>query len=88
MAAYLDERGHTRSGRAGRVAAETGATQAQVALAWLAAQPGITAPIASATSVDQLDELLGVLALELSAEQVGAAHRRFGPATTISSIAP
>ncbi len=53
-----------------RVAAETGSTPAQVALAWLAAQPGVTAPIASATSVEQLDELLGVLDLELSEDQV------------------
>jgi aryl-alcohol dehydrogenase-like predicted oxidoreductase len=52
------------------VAADTGATPAQVALAWAAAQPTITAPIASATSVEQLDELLGALTLELTAEQV------------------
>jgi aryl-alcohol dehydrogenase-like predicted oxidoreductase len=39
-------------------------------LAWLAAQPGVTAPIASATSVGQLEELLGVLELELTAEQI------------------
>ena len=51
-------------------AAEAGATPAQVALAWLAAQPGVTAPIASATSVEQLDELLGVLTLELTPEQL------------------
>lgn len=36
----------------------------------LAACPGITAPIASATGRAQLDELLGVLTLELSGEQV------------------
>ena len=52
------------------VAAEAGATPAQVALAWLAAQPGITAPIASATSLAQLEELLGVLTLELTKAQV------------------
>jgi hypothetical protein len=52
------------------VAAEAGATPAQVALAWLAAQPGVTAPIASATSVEQLDELLGVLTLELTPGQL------------------
>ena len=50
--------------------AETGATPAQISLAWLIAQPGVTAPIASATSRAQLDELLGVLTLELSGEQV------------------
>jgi len=52
------------------VAAETGASLAQIALAWTTAQPGITAPIASATSVAQLEELLGALRLKLSAEQI------------------
>ena len=52
------------------VAAETGATLPQIALAWTVAQPGITAPIASATSVEQLEELMGALRLELSAEQL------------------
>ena len=71
MARYLDERGLARARpRSTTVAAETRATPAQVALAWLAAQPGVTAPIASATSVEQLEELLGVLTLELSPDQV------------------
>ena len=43
------------------VAAETGAALATVALAWTMAQPGITAPIASATSVEQLEELIAAL---------------------------
>lgn len=70
MDAYLNERGFRVLATLDQVAAETGATPAQVALAWIAAQPGITAPIASATSRAQLDELLGVLRLELSGEQV------------------
>ncbi len=53
-----------------RVAAETGATLAQIALAWLAAQPGITAPISSATSVAQLDELMDSLDVALTREQL------------------
>jgi aryl-alcohol dehydrogenase-like predicted oxidoreductase len=69
MGAYMNERGFRVLAALDEVAAEAGATPAQIALAWLAAQPGITAPIASATSVAQLDELLGVLTLELSAEQ-------------------
>ena len=70
MGAYLDDRGYRVLGALDEVAAETDATQAQVALAWLAAQPGVTAPIASATSVDQLEELLGVFDLELSPDQL------------------
>lgn len=52
------------------VAAETEATHAQIALAWLAAQPGVTAPIASATSVAQLDELIAGWDLVLSRDQL------------------
>jgi aryl-alcohol dehydrogenase-like predicted oxidoreductase len=70
MAAYLDARGRRVLAALDEVAAETGSSPAQVALPWLAARPGVTAPIASATSVDQLEELLGVLTLELSADQV------------------
>ena len=70
MARYLDEKGLRVLAALDEVAAETRATPAQVALAWLAHQPGVTAPIASATSLDQLDELLAVLSLELSKDQV------------------
>lgn len=52
------------------VAAETGASLAQIALAWLMAQPGVTAPIASATSVEQLDELVGAWDVDLSRDQL------------------
>jgi aryl-alcohol dehydrogenase-like predicted oxidoreductase len=48
------------------VAARHRATTAQVALAWQMAQPGIAAPIASATSVAQLQELLGAATLALT----------------------
>ena len=70
MKAYLDERGMRVLAALDAVTAEAGATPAQVALAWLAARPGVAAPIASATSLKQLEELLSVLTLELSAAQV------------------
>lgn len=54
-----------------QVAEETGATQAQVALAWLMAQDGVTAPIASATGVEQLSELMPAMTLKLTKEQIG-----------------
>ncbi len=50
----------------------TGATHAQVALAWLIAQPGVTAPIASATSVKQIEDLLPAMTLELTKDQQDA----------------
>lgn len=49
---------------------ETGATHAQVALAWLRVQPGIGAPIASATSAAQVIELCASTSLDLSEEQL------------------
>ncbi|QSX74311.1 aldo/keto reductase [Lysobacter arenosi] len=52
------------------VAASHGATPAQVALAWLMARPSITAPIASATSVAQLHELLAAARLSLTPAQI------------------
>jgi aryl-alcohol dehydrogenase-like predicted oxidoreductase len=54
------------------VAVEAGATPAQVALAWLAAQPAVAAPIASATQVSQVEELLGSMRLTLTGDQVAA----------------
>lgn len=52
------------------IAAETGASLAEIAIAWLLTQPGVTAPIASAVNLDQLDMLLRAAALRLSDEQV------------------
>ncbi len=52
------------------VAARHGASCAQVALAWMLAKPAIAAPIASATSVAQLTELMGALRVNLSAADV------------------
>lgn len=52
------------------VAAAHGATPAQVALAWLIARPGLTAPIVSATSVAQLHELFGATSLQLSDNEI------------------
>lgn len=57
------------------VAARHGATCAQAALAWVMAKPAIAAPIASATSVAQLAELMGALDLELDANDVAELDR-------------
>ncbi len=70
MTELLDGNGHAMLTAMDRIAEETGATLAQIALAWLIAQPGVTAPIASATSVDQLEESMGALTLELTREHI------------------
>ncbi|MEN2746304.1 aldo/keto reductase [Sphingomonas sp. T9W2] len=70
MAELLEGKGAAVLAAMEAVAEETGATLAQLALAWLAAQEGVTAPIASATSVGQLEELVGSWRVELSADQL------------------
>ncbi|MGI9058788.1 MAG: aldo/keto reductase [Ktedonobacteraceae bacterium] len=55
-----------------RVAKAHNATLSQVALAWILARPGITAPIASATSVEQVRELLGAVTLKLTEEEMSS----------------
>ena len=72
MKPLLEGHGQAMLAAMDKIAAETGASLAQIALAWVMAQPGVTAPIASATTAAQLDELLGALSLDLSAEQLAA----------------
>jgi aryl-alcohol dehydrogenase-like predicted oxidoreductase len=55
---YLDPRGLDILGELDKIAARLGATPAQVAIAWVVAQKGVTAPIASATNEAQLAEIL------------------------------
>ena len=68
---YLNERGFRILAALDQVAKAHGATPTRVALAWLLAQPSVTAPIASVTSLDQLHELLGAADLQLDSESLG-----------------
>jgi len=72
---YMTDRGFAVLEAVEKVAAAAGATPAQVALSWLAHRPGITAPIASATSVAQLKELVGGIDLRLDEEATAALDR-------------
>ena len=67
---YLDDKGLRILAALDQVAAETGTTPATVAIAWVAARPGITAPIASATSLRQLESLIAAGKLTLSQAQM------------------
>lgn len=69
---YIEGKGPAVLAAMDRIAGETGATLSQIALAWVAAQPGVSAPIASATSVQQLDEIMGSLDVTLTGEQLAA----------------
>ena len=70
VAGYFDERGMRILAALEQVAKETGAKQASIALAWLLSRPDVLAPIASATKVEQLEDLFAAAELELSAEQL------------------
>lgn len=67
---YLDGKGPGILEALDAVAAQTGAAPASIALAWTMAQPAITAAIASATSLAQLDELVAAMELRLAPEQI------------------
>jgi len=62
---YLTDRGARILAALDEVAAQTEATPARVALAWLMTRPAVTAPIASATSLAQLEELFAATRLKL-----------------------
>lgn len=67
---YLNDRGLRILAALDKVAKETNATPARVAVAWLMARPSITAPIASATSVGQLHELVEAIRLKLDSSAI------------------
>ena len=66
----LNPRGYKILAALDKVAAEMNVSQAAVALAWIMARPGITAPIASATSITQLNELVKSTDIDLSSDAI------------------
>lgn len=75
VAQYLNEQGLGVLAALDEVAARHKAKPAQVALAWLMARPSITAPIASATKLEQLEDLIGATELRLDAEDIERLNR-------------
>lgn len=72
---YLTDRGFRIVDALEQVAAEHQSTPARVALAWLIARPSITAPIASATSMDQLNDLIAATKLRLDQAAIELLNR-------------
>ena len=62
---YVNERGFRILGALDQVAKKYNATPARVSLAWLLARPGITAPIVSATSIEQLNDVIASVEVQL-----------------------
>jgi aryl-alcohol dehydrogenase-like predicted oxidoreductase len=61
------------------------ATPAQVALVWCVARPSITAPIASATNLDQLNDLMGSVSLVLDRSSIGLLNQASAPTSAPAS---
>jgi aryl-alcohol dehydrogenase-like predicted oxidoreductase len=72
---YLNERGSKIIAALDEVAKKYNATPARVSLAWLLARPSITAPIVSATNLDQLKDVLSSVDLALDAESIESLNR-------------
>lgn len=81
VAKYMDDRGMRILAALDQVAARHQVEQAQVALAWLMQRDGVTAPIASATSVEQVRSLVRATELALSADDVARLDEASAPAT-------
>lgn len=79
MKRYLNEKGLKVLAALDAVSAKTGASLAQISLAWVMARPSIAAPIASATGVAQLEELMGAARLKLDAEALSALDAASAP---------
>src|SRR5665213_497684 len=72
---YLNPRGYKILAALDKVAATYNTTPAAIALAWVIARPGITAPIASATTVQQLQELTNAANIQLDSEAISALNQ-------------
>jgi aryl-alcohol dehydrogenase-like predicted oxidoreductase len=77
---YLNDRGLKIVDALVEVANRHGTTPATVALAWVIARPSVTAPIASATSVEQLESLAAATHLTLSADDIDVLNKASAPA--------
>jgi aryl-alcohol dehydrogenase-like predicted oxidoreductase len=72
MGKYLNERGYRILAALDAVAGQYGVSQAEIAIAWLIARPSVTAPIASATNLDQLRTLFAATRIQLDEAALAA----------------
>ncbi|ESY70398.1 MULTISPECIES: aldo/keto reductase [Mesorhizobium] len=78
VGSYLNARGMRILAALDAVSSRHSAKQAEVALAWVIARPGITAPIASATKPDQMDSLIRAVSLKLTADDMAELDKASG----------
>jgi aryl-alcohol dehydrogenase-like predicted oxidoreductase len=85
---YMTDRGFRILRALDEVAQRLGVKPAQIAIAWVIAQPGITASLASATSVQQMDELIASVRLSLDAEALDLLAKASAYETADRSASP
>ncbi|WP_214469523.1 aldo/keto reductase [Mesorhizobium sp. dw_380] len=78
VGSYLNARGMRILAALDAVSARHSAKQAEVALAWVIARPGVTAPIASATKPEQMDSLIRAVSLKLTADDMAELDKASG----------
>ncbi|MBS3649624.1 aldo/keto reductase [Pseudaminobacter sp. 19-2017] len=81
VAGYLDSRGFAILHALDAVALKHSSKPAEVALAWVIAQEGVTAPIASATSLGQMESLINAVSLKLDAEDIAMLDKASAPSS-------
>jgi len=83
---YVADEDYDVVDRVVEVAKQKGVRPIQVALAWILAKPGVTAPIISATKIEQLDQLIEGMSVKLSAEEIVAVEEPYVPHKVIGII--
>ena len=83
---YYSPQDFAITARITEIAGKRGVPNVQVALAWVLQQPGITAPIVGVTRLEQLDELVGSLALKLDPAELQALSDVYQPHEVVSDL--
>jgi len=76
---YTHESDHAVLARVGDIARRRGVSNAQVALAWLMQQPGVTAPLTGATKPHHIDDACAAVDLKLDAEEMKTLAQAYQP---------
>lgn len=80
---YYQEADHQVVDRVGEIAKQRGINHAQVALAWLLAKPGVTAPIIGASKMHHLNDAIAALEVNLSSDEIKALEEPYQPHPTL-----
>jgi len=79
MYSRTEEADHKVIDRLGHVAEQRGVPRAQLALAWLLARPGVTAPIVGATKPHHLEDAVAALSIKLTPEEIASLEEPYAP---------